>query len=51
MMKQILPPGMKDAEKANLGSQVFRVGGNHQERCGAGSKQKCVHQSLVMKRQ
>lgn len=51
MMEQVLPPGMKDAEKANLSSQVFRIGGNLQESCGAGSKQKCVNQFLIMKRQ
>ena len=51
MMEQVLAPGMKDTEKANLRSQVFRIGGNLQESCGAGSKQKCVNQFLVMKRQ
>jgi hypothetical protein len=28
MMEQILAPSMKDAEKANLSSQVFRISGN-----------------------
>jgi hypothetical protein len=51
MMQQVLAPGMKNAEKANLGSQVFRIGSNLQERCGAGSKQKGVKQRLIMKRQ
>ena len=51
MMEQVLTPGMKDAEKADFSSQVFRIGGNLQESCGAGSKQKCVNQFLVMKRQ
>jgi hypothetical protein len=51
MMEQVLSPGMKDAEKANLSSQVFRIGGNLQESCGAGSEQERVNQLLVMKRQ
>ena len=51
MMQQVLAPGMKNTEKADLGSQVFRIGSNLQESSGADSKQKCVHQFLVMKRQ
>jgi hypothetical protein len=51
MMEQVLSPGMKDAKKANLRSQVFRIGGNLQESCRASSKQKGVNQFLVMKRQ
>jgi hypothetical protein len=35
-------------QKANLGSQVFRIGGNLQERCGAGPKQQGVNQLLVV---
>ena len=51
MMEQVLAPGMKNAEKANLRSQVFRIGRNLQEGRGTGSKQKCVKQRLIMKRQ
>ena len=36
-MQQVLAPGMKNAEKANLGSQVFRISSNLHERCGAES--------------
>jgi hypothetical protein len=42
---------MKHAEKADLSTQVFRVGGNLQESCRAGSKQEAIEKLLVVKDQ
>jgi hypothetical protein len=30
---KVLPPGVQDAEKSNLGSHVLRIGGDFQQ-CG-----------------
>ena len=40
--QQVLTPGMQDAQKPDLGSQVFRVRRYLQHRCRAGLKQKIV---------
>lgn len=31
MQKQVLSPGVQDADKADLGTQVFRIGGDFQQ--------------------
>ena len=48
MMHQVLTPGMEHAEETDLGAQVIRTGGNFQESCSAGSKQKAVEKLLVV---
>ena len=40
MMHQVLSPGVKHAEETDLGTEMFRIGGDLQESCRAGSKQK-----------
>ena len=39
MMEELLIPGVEHAEKANLRTEVSRVGGNHQQCLGAGAEQ------------
>ena len=51
MKEKILAPGVQDTEEANLRPKVFRIRGNLQKRCGAGSKQQGVDQLLVVERQ
>src|SRR3974390_1543739 len=46
MVHQVLAPGMEHAEETDLGAQVIRTGGNFQESCSAGSKQKAVEKLL-----
>ena len=50
-MLQLLAPGVKDAEKADLGAEVLRVP-RHFEKClGTGSKQQMVDELLVLQHQ
>ena len=51
MVHQVLAPGMEHAEETDLRSQVIRTGGNFQESCSAGSKQKAVEKLLVVEDQ
>ena len=39
MMLQFLIPGVEDAEETDLGAQMFRVGGNFDQRLGAAAEQ------------
>ena len=48
MVEQILAPGVQDAEKADLGAQVLRIGGNLQEGCRTGSKQEGIDKFFVV---
>ena len=48
MMEQVLAPRVKDTEDADLSPKVFWIGGNLQERFGAGRKQQGVDQLLVV---
>ncbi len=43
-----LSPGMQDAEKADLRSQVLRIGGHRLQGIGGRSKQQIVHQAFVL---
>src|ERR1700719_324560 len=50
MKVERLSPGMQDAEKADLRSQVLRIGGHRLQGIGGRSKQKIVHQAFVLER-
>ena len=51
VMLQILSPRMQHAEKADLGSQVFRISGDFDQGFGAYSEKKIVENLLVLQRQ
>lgn len=44
MQRQILAPGMKNAEEADLCAEMFRIGGDLQHRFRAGPEQQVVNQ-------
>ena len=48
MQQQVLSPGVQDAEKADLCSQMFRIGGDLQQRGGTAAKQCVIELSLVV---
>jgi len=50
VMQQILPPGVQDGDKADLGAQMFGVARDGAQRLGGGSKQDVVRHSLVLVR-
>jgi hypothetical protein len=43
-----LPPGVQNAEKADLGTEVFRVGGNLKQSFRTGAEEQVVQQALVL---
>ncbi|MCU1325733.1 MAG: hypothetical protein JWN34_1103 [Bryobacterales bacterium] len=50
-MLEILSPGMQNAEKADAGSEVLRVGRDLEKRFCAGSEQQPVESLLVLQGQ
>jgi hypothetical protein len=48
VVQQVLSPGVQDREKADLGAQVLRIGGDGAQRFGAGVKQQVVDEPLVL---
>ena len=48
MMHQVLAPGVKHHQTANLRSQVLRIGGNLQQRLGRRTKQDAVDHTFVL---
>ena len=44
MQKQVLPPGVQNAEEANLGAEVFGVGRNFEHGLSAGAEEQIVQQ-------
>jgi len=48
MVPQVLSPGVEHAEKAYLGAKVARIGGDFQERGGAGLEEQAVDEALVL---
>ena len=46
MMQEILPPGVEHAEKADVGAEMFGIGGDLQQRGGAGAEQEAVETFL-----
>ena len=45
VQQQVLPPGVQDAENADLGSEVFGVGCDFQQGLRAGGEQQVVKQA------
>ena len=48
---QILSPGVQHAEESDLRAQMFGIGGNLQQRRGAGAEQKVIDDLLVLQSQ
>jgi len=49
MVEQILPPGVKDGEEADLGSQVLGIAGDDAQRLGGGTEEDAVEDPFVEK--
>ena len=47
MQEQVLSPGVEGADDADLGSQVFRIGGDFEQGLSAGGEQQIVKQSWI----
>jgi hypothetical protein len=50
MIEQVLPPGVQNGEKADLGAQVFRVTGDGEQGFRRGAEQKTIEDRLVLER-
>jgi len=48
MMQEILSPGVEHVEKADPGAEVLGIGGDLQQRGGAGAEQQAVENPLVV---
>src|SRR5437867_6735071 len=48
MVKQVLPPRVKDGKETNLRSKMFGIGGNSQHRVGRGSEEDAIDDALVL---
>ena len=48
MMLKVLAPSMEHAKKPDVGTQMFRVAGEFEQRRCTGSEQQIVKQSLVL---
>jgi hypothetical protein len=48
MRLQSLPPGVQDAQEADLRTEVFRIGGDFQQCCGTGVEQELEQDFLVL---
>ena len=51
MMLEILSPGVQHAEEADLCAEMLRIGGDLQQRGGAGAEQEVVDDLLVLQGQ
>ena len=51
MQKQVLSPGVQDADHADLGAQVVAIDGDLQQGLSAGGKQQVVEQTRVLQSQ
>jgi hypothetical protein len=51
MQQQVLPPGMQNADHAELGSQVFGIGRDLQQGLRAGSEEQVIEQTRVVQGQ
>src|ERR1700723_4380895 len=51
MQKQVLSPGVQDADHADLGAQVFAIDGDLQQGMSAGGEQQVVEQTRVLQGQ
>ena len=43
-----MPPGMKDGEEADLGAEMFRIGGDGAQRFGGGAEENAVEHLFVL---
>ena len=50
MVEEVLAPGVKHAEEANLSAQVLRIGGELQQSRRTGAEQQAIQDSLVVER-
>ena len=48
MMLQVLSPGVEHAQEANLSAEVMGIGGDFQQRRGAGAEQQAIEDALVL---
>jgi len=48
MVKQILAPGVKDRKEADFSAEMFRIGGDRQQRLGGGTEENVVDGALVL---
>src|SRR5438093_11762598 len=48
MKQQVLSPRMQNAEEANLGAKMFRIGGDFEESVGHGAEQQVVQFDFVL---
>ena len=48
MMQQLLSPGMQDGDEADLGAQVFGIGGDGAQGLGAGVEEQIIEQRLIL---
>src|ERR1039458_1625649 len=48
MVSECLPPGVEDAEKADVRSKMFRVERDRQKGLRRGAKQQTIHLALVL---
>ena len=48
MVKQVLPPRVKDGKETNLRAKMFGIGGNSQHRVGRGSEEDAIDDALVL---
>jgi len=51
MQKQVLSPGVQDADHTDLGAQVFALAGDLQQGLSAGGEQQVVEQTRVLQGQ
>ncbi len=51
MRLEVLAPGVEHAEEADVGAEVFGIGGDLQQGFGAGAEQQVVDNFLVLQRQ
>ena len=47
MQSQVLPPGVQDAEEADLGSEVLGVGGNLKHGLSGGAEEQIIEQPWI----
>ena len=47
VMLEILSPGVQHTQETDLSAEMFRIGGNLQQSCGAGAEQEVVDDLFV----
>ena len=51
MHLKILSPGVQDAEEADLGAEMFGIGGDFEQSRGAGAEQEIINNPFVVQSQ